>query len=916
MATNPVVPGYERSKGHDHFDAISRGEILLSELNCLSCHQASEAIQRRIGTKPAPDLSEVGSRITPSYLLEFLADPQAVKPGTTMPNIFHASEKQSKELAVGFLANFLTSKGDAFDPGPFGGSDYLRNQGEEIYHSVGCVACHGPQDGSTQEPTDVPLPDLSRKTTLPKLQEFLADPLKVRHGGRMPDLQLTEKESLALAVYLLRGQLEAAQSINDVPESNGVAYDYYETGDLESLPNFEELTPTASGVSETITINVPERTRRDRFAMRFKAKIRIEEAGEYRFGIGSDDGSKLFLGGELIIDNDRLGGVNVPPKASSPIRLSKGDHPIELQFFERTGDEGLYIVMSKASEWRGRRGGKPIPAEMLWIEAGEPMMPLDYVAEELDKSQAPMGARMFAAMRCASCHQLDGVNAISPSRPLNRLNLESPIGCLSDNIRRGLPDYQLSDEQRSDLKSALSALDTLGQERSPDAAVRHHMATLNCYACHSRDGIGGPSPDRSELFTMVEEIDLGDEGRIPPHLSGAGAKLKTDAIKAILAGDLHVRGHYMATRMPLFGEANVAAVPALFAKADGRAGDQESPKFDEEQWKIGHQLVGIKGLSCIACHRLAGQKSAGIQGIDLATVYDRINPGWFRDFLLDPARFNEGTRMPGFFPDGKSPFPNLAGGDAVKQIEGIWSYLSLRKSMPLPEGIVPEGMAKMELVPDTRPIVHRTFMKDVGPRTITVGFPEKLSVAFDANVVRMAKVWRGRFFDQSGVESGRSDTFLGPLGDDIIDLPAGPAFAVLNESNESWPTPENLQVRDLGGDFKGYRLDSYGQPTFHYQLDGVTVEETPVPTVRPGGSILQRRFRLRTTSPIEGLSFIAAVGPGDYSTTSAKLEGSNLEVRLIDAVGQVQKDINGTDRLIVPVKFENGEASITVDYIW
>ena len=131
--------------------------------------------------------------------------------------------------------------------------------------------------------------------------------------------------------------------------------------------------------------------------------------------------------------------------------------------------------------------------------------------------------------------------------------------------------------------------------------------------------------------------------------------------------------------------------------------------------------------------------------------------------------------MPQFFPDGQSPFIDILGGNTKRQIEAMWSYLSLKNSLQLPEGIVPVGEVAMELIPMNTPIVHRTFMDEVGPRSILTGFPEKLNTAFDANVVRLAKVWRGRFFDHSGVESGRTDRFLKPLGEDILDLPPGPA---------------------------------------------------------------------------------------------------------------------------------------------
>ena len=295
---------------------------------------------------------------------------------------------------------------------------------------------------------------------------------------------------------------------------------------------------------------------------------------------------------------------------------------------------------------------------------------------------------------------------------------------------------------------------------------------------------------------------------------------------------------------------------------DGGPEPDPDPPFLESDARIGRNFVGTKigaGLACVTCHRIAGQNALAIQGIDLATTYDRIQFGWFEQFMLHPARFKPGTRMPQFWFGGQSPFPNVLDGNAKKQIQAIWSYLSLKNSLPLPEGIVPEGAVAMEIVPVETPIVHRTFMQDVGPRAILAGFPEKLSVAFDANVVRLAKVWRGRFFDHSGVESGRTDKFLGPLGEDVLDLPPGPAFARLDSPQASWPVAEKTS-RDVGGRFLGYRLGADRRPTFRYRLGDSAVEEKAEPILRPGGAVLKRSFQIRIGAAEDALYFLAAQG--------------------------------------------------------
>src|SRR5687767_4800708 len=163
--------------------------------------------------------------------------------------------------------------------------------------------------------------------------------------------------------------------------------------------------------------------------------------------------------------------------------------------------------------------------------------------------------------------------------------------------------------------------------------------------------------------------------------------------------------------------------------------------------------------------------------------------------------------------------------------------MSAGKSMVLPAGLQPVG--GFELIPVDEPIIHRTFMAEVGPRAVLVGFPDNVHVAFDANVVRLAKAWRGQFFDAKGMWEGRGGAAFGPLGKDVMNLPPGPAFVALAGPDAAWPV---AQERNLGGDFLGYKLDKELQPIFRYRLNGVLIEEQPLPVLKAAGANLLRKF--------------------------------------------------------------------------
>src|SRR3954454_11854843 len=155
--------------------------------------------------------------------------------------------------------------------------------------------------------------------------------------------------------------------------------------------------------------------------------------------------------------------------------------------------------------------------------------------------------------------------------------------------------------------------------------------------------------------------------------------------------------------------------------------------------------------------------------------------------------------------------------------------------MGLPLGLQPNDNG-YELLPAGEPLVHRTFLKGVSARAILVGSPEGLHVAFDAKSVRLAKAWRGKFFDAGGSRKDRGGAFYDIPGTDVISLPPGPSFAVLGSANDAWPSIK-IGDRDVGGQFKGYHTDKSGQPTFTYVLGDVTIEETPVAVLRKGGSV-------------------------------------------------------------------------------
>ncbi len=112
-------------------------------------------------------------------------------------------------------------------------------------------------------------------------------------------------------------------------------------GAIFRMPNFQRLTPIYTFV--TADLNVPTRNYTEgfptpemqsvveNFAIRFRAELRVDVPGVYTFELYSDDGSKLYINGKRVVDND---GVHATIRRQGSMRLGTGMHPVEIHYFQ------------------------------------------------------------------------------------------------------------------------------------------------------------------------------------------------------------------------------------------------------------------------------------------------------------------------------------------------------------------------------------------------------------------------------------------------------------------------------------------------------------------------------------------------------------------------------------------------------
>lgn len=438
-------------------------------------------------------------------------------------------------------------------------------------------------------------------------------------------------------------------------------------------------------------------------------------------------------------------------------------------------------------------------------------------ALKIPKQGIEKGRELFEKMNCLACHTVSRVPVlgelpiVSPLFKTGRTpkagaakqlkDLTSAKGCLAEKQPTGTPRFDLNDLEKRAIKLALALIQ---KEDAPQLTAQEkvdwQLTRLNCYACHDRDGKGGPEDPRAQYFGVNDSTaeSLGQLGNLPPNLDKVGRKLTHGWFEKILWGQDGSVRPYMDTRMPSFGREQTEMLIAWLNEADAL----EKPfQIDvtglakHHRAELGRQLLGAKGLACVSCHGLKDRKSLGPPVIRLTHTAERLQPEYFKELLLNPQVTQPGTVMPPMFIGRKT---------ADKDIESIWTYLREIDGQPLPEGLMSSADFELKPTAEKRPIIFRSFIEGVGTHAIGVGFPGGLNAAFDAKTSRWAILWKGRFLDAMSNWQDRSMPPIKPLGTDVKALPASTTKRT----------------------FSGYTLGKDGIPTFKYIEDGHPVEDT------------------------------------------------------------------------------------------
>ena len=202
----PVVLGL-RHERHGLGES-QKGRLLVGELMCVACHLGTDKVK-----KVGPNLLDVGWRVDPSFIKEFIVNPMGMDPGTQMPSLLEHLPKAQRDDVADAVTHYLVKLSlKEFMPG--GAKEEEHAAGKKLFHKIGCVSCHESGQG-------VGLVHVPMKYGMDSLTAFLFQPLHTRPSGRMPDMNLTRDEARSIAGYLIG--MEGRGGLRLKPEAVKVA---------------------------------------------------------------------------------------------------------------------------------------------------------------------------------------------------------------------------------------------------------------------------------------------------------------------------------------------------------------------------------------------------------------------------------------------------------------------------------------------------------------------------------------------------------------------------------------------------------------------------------------------------------------------------------------------------------------------
>jgi mono/diheme cytochrome c family protein len=259
----------------------------------------------------------------------------------------------------------------------------------------------------------------------------------------------------------------------------------------------------------------------------------------------------------------------------------------------------------------------------------------------------------------------------------DRIVQKMPVFAFTDDEITSLRMFLLSETKDEPDKRYVQEFDKKQQNIETGRRITFQY---NCQQCHQLEKLG------SYISATLSPDDV---AFMPPIITGEGKKVQEPWLHDFLQGPSTVGQSnsirpWMKIRMPTFSltDDEFTKITKYFLGL----GNQELEMRDYKAYRPDPVLLPVgksifTDFQCLKCHPAGnatpkpGERSTNDLAPNLTKARDRLKPEWIVDWLADPGKIQEGTRMPTFWPDGQSPLGDVLGGDARKQMMAVRDYV-------------------------------------------------------------------------------------------------------------------------------------------------------------------------------------------------------------------------------------------------
>jgi mono/diheme cytochrome c family protein len=200
-------------------DLDQAAETRFREMFCTTCHSLSVTRggeTQLIGENIGPELTKVGSKVNPDWLVAWLRNPRAYLPHTSMPR--YGWSDQDLYLVSHYLTSTLTDPDLLSDVPKLSESQSDEVQhGRRLFTDKGCAGCHAVQGINPAKDFGPDLSALGSKSvsqlefggsSIPRnlisyICAKISDPVSVNPAARMPQYSLPPQDLMAITTALM-----------------------------------------------------------------------------------------------------------------------------------------------------------------------------------------------------------------------------------------------------------------------------------------------------------------------------------------------------------------------------------------------------------------------------------------------------------------------------------------------------------------------------------------------------------------------------------------------------------------------------------------------------------------------------------------------------------------------------------------